>query len=79
VVGNLNVASRRSTVRTRRCYYSPRRDHVDSTTVVVRRAAEGVHDASNAPFCALVLQSAGTIEEGRSGADESEGCVLLRV
>jgi hypothetical protein len=56
----------------------PRRDHVDATTVVVRRAAEGVHYSSDAPFGALVLHSARAIEESRSGADEGEAGVLLR-
>jgi len=50
--------------------YSPRRYHVDATAVVVRRAAEGVHDPPDAPFGALVLHSARAVEEGCAGADE---------
>jgi hypothetical protein len=45
----------------------------------MRRAAEAVHDPPDPPFGALVLHSAGTIEESRSGADESEGGVFLGV
>jgi hypothetical protein len=58
--------------------YEPRRDHVNATTVVMRRAAEGVHYSSDSPFGALVLHSAWAIEESRAGADEGEASVLLR-
>jgi hypothetical protein len=57
--------------------YSPRRYHIDSTTVVVHHATQGVHDPSDAPFGALVLDSARAVEESGSGADESEACVFL--
>lgn len=44
----------------------------------MRRAAEGVHYPSDPPFGALVLDSAWTVEESGSGADESDGSVFLR-
>jgi hypothetical protein len=43
----------------------------------MRSTAEAVHYPSDPPFGALILHSARAVEEGRSGADESEGGVFL--
>lgn len=46
--------------------------------MVMRCAAQCVHDAASAPLCALVLHASRAIKEGGAGTDQSETCVFLR-